>query len=490
MIDWWPPMASAGLSSNQTLAIVGGGASGVLLAIQALRLGKPGDEIAIIEHSSGPLGPGAAYRTEDPLHLLNVPAEGMSAFAAEPDSFVEWLERRAPETLVHSNGYVARCHFGRYLAELLEEAGAASPAQLLRVSDKAIRIEPPSAGSPHASAGAARSGTARVHLAGGRSIEAASVVLALGPAMSLAPPQAFASLEQGTEFFGQAWSNNGALELPSKDSRVLILGTGLTFVDIALSWIAGGHRGKITALSRRGLLPQSQLIPRTPPLPPEVAPGDGLSRVARSLIRAGRAACDASLNQKVGPTGDWRAIVDGIRPITPALWASFDAKEKARFLRHLRPYWDVHRHRLPPESAGRISEAVSMGKIHVMSGRALSSKRLRRAIQVEIFNRELGTPAKLEVDAIVACMGPANDFAAYAPKPVPGLLSSGLARVDAQGLGLDTDSDGRVCDRSGLASSWLWALGPLRRGTLWESTAIPEIRVQAEKLAALLALKE
>jgi uncharacterized NAD(P)/FAD-binding protein YdhS len=460
------PMGTPGPASFEkppcSLAIVGGGASGALLALHALRQGRTGQEVAIIEASAGPLGSGVAYRTEDPLHMLNVAADRMSALPSEPDSFVRWLSKSSPGTLEGSSGYVPRALYGRYLAELLEDEASRSPARLRRIQDDAVGIE-----------------AGRIRLARGAPIEADRVALALGPFEASEPPAAFASLVNGAEYFGQVWGKSGVVELPSRDGRVLILGTGLTMVDVAQTLVSRGHRGKITALSRRGLLPRSQRVPRTTPVLPAFAPGDALSKVARELIRAVRAKAQAK--------EDWRADVDGLRELTPALWAAFSTAEKRRFLRHLRPFWDVHRHRMPPESASRMAEIVSWRKVDVLAGRALSAKRLRRAVQVEIYDRELGSRAKLDVDVVLNCMGPVSDFAIASPPLVRELLDRGLARADATGLGLETDPDGRVLDASGSPSVWLFALGALRRGTLWESTAIPEIRAQAERLAKLVA---
>ncbi|HWY24061.1 MAG TPA: hypothetical protein VNX47_04035, partial [Nevskia sp.] len=57
---------------------------------------------------------------------------------------------------------------------------------------------------------------------------------------------------------------------------------------------------------------------------------------------------------------------------------------------------------------------------------------------------------------------------------------------DALGLGLLTDAQGALLDRDGQASTWLYTLGPARKGQLWETTAVPEIRVQAQALARRL----
>ena len=71
-----------------------------------------------------------------------------------------------------------------------------------------------------------------------------------------------------------------------------------------------------------------------------------------------------------------------------------------------------------------------------------------------------------------------------APAVVRDLLDAGLARVGPHRLGLDVDPAGRLVAADGAVHRWLWVIGPLRRGGLWETTAVPEIRAQARQLAA------
>jgi uncharacterized NAD(P)/FAD-binding protein YdhS len=385
------------------LAIVGGGATGTLLAIHALRLGRTGERIVLID--SGPRPGGIAYRTDDPLHLLNVPASRMSAFASEPGHFVDWLRRRAPSV---ASDFVPRGLHGRYLAEALSLEAEKSAATLEQIKDEVISVEPPGPGR-----------SARVLLREDRSsLEARTVVLATDHHFSGRPPEALSQLEPGTEYFGRIWGERGLIELPSRDARVLLLGTGLTMADVALTLVSRGHRGKLIALSSRGLLP--------PPFRQVSAP-------------------------------------------TQLSW----------------------RPRLPPDTASRLHEVVAWRKLELKAGRILGAWRLMksgktRAIRVEYFSKELGTPAKLETDVVLNCMGPEADLAKSAPPLLETLLSRGLVRLDRRRSGLETDSWGRLIDHSGAALDWARNLGPLSRGKFWESTAIPELRVQAERMAGLL----
>src|SRR5689334_25025588 len=102
------------MKSKSSVAIVGGGFSGTILAAQ---LARRGIESILIE-GSGRAGKGVAYSTTEPAHLLNVRAEGMSALAGDPGHFARRFEAEGGEP----RGFAQRRLFGRYLGELLDEA--------------------------------------------------------------------------------------------------------------------------------------------------------------------------------------------------------------------------------------------------------------------------------------------------------------------------------------------------------------------------------
>jgi uncharacterized NAD(P)/FAD-binding protein YdhS len=248
---------------------------------------------------------------------------------------------------------------------------------------------------------------------------------------------------------------------------VLLIGTGLTAVDVALSLTATGRRAApITAVSRRGLLPLSHHNTAAPPAVPVL---DGC-RTLRDVVRAVRVAARAS--------ADWRAIVDGLRPRLDQLWAAFTPAEQEAFLRHLARPWECHRHRMAPEVAARIAALRTAGTLRVRPG------------GVRSITPEPGGGMLVDLEsaaerfaAVVNCAGPGR-LPGAAPAVIRDLLDAGLARVGPHRLGLDVDPAGRLVGADGSVQPRLWVLGPLRRGVLWETTAMPEIRAQARRLAA------
>ena len=414
---------------RRTVAVVGGGCAGVLLTRELLRC--TGDDVVLIEPREP--GGGVAYGAAQPWHILNSRAGAMSADTDDPDDFVRWANATRDD-------FLGRRDYGRYLSETLAAAATAAPGRLRVSRTRATSI---------------RAGM--VSMMDGSAVRADHVVLAVGNPAGERP----AAAPGHPAYVADPW-RPGALDAVPAGAPVLLLGTGLTAVDVALSLTAGGRSAPITAVSRRGLLPLSHT--RTAPLP-TITGLDGC-RTLRDVIRAVRASADAS--------GDWRAVVDGLRPRLDQLWAAFTPSEQEAFLRHLARPWECHRHRMAPDVAARIAALRAAGLLRVRAGGVRSIAPRPNG----------GLVADGERFAAVAnCAGPGR-LPAAAPAVVRDLLDAGLARVGPHRLGLDVDPAGRVVAADGVAHPWLWALGPMRRGVLWETTAVPEIRAQARRLVA------
>jgi uncharacterized NAD(P)/FAD-binding protein YdhS len=262
-------------------------------------------------------------------------------------------------------------------------------------------------------------------------------------------------------------------------AAVLLIGTGLTMVDVVISLLDSGHTGPIHAVSRRGLLPNAHADAPVPGASIELPLPSGLRALTRWLRNATQAASAAGQ--------DWRAVIDGLRPHTQALWQSLSTVEQARFLRHLRPWWDVCRHRMAPEIARRIEAARASGQLCVHAGRVEAAALSGAGADLRLRPRgQIGTIG-LSVDRVVNCTGPEGDITRVADRLTQALLRDGLARPDALALGFDVTATGAVLSRDGASSGGLFALGPLTKGVFWEITAVPDIRRQCAEMAAHLA---
>lgn len=429
------------------VVIIGGGASGTLTAVALARFPQAGP-VTLVD-TTGEFARGVAYSTEDPQHLLNVPAGRMSALPDEPGHLVDWLAAHGESP--DPEAFLRRRLYGDYLGELLASVGP----RVRRVVGRAVAIAPDGAGL-------------RVDLAAGRPLHARAAVLALGnfppelpPGWSALPPRL-------------AWRTPWAVPeaWPAADAEVLLLGAALTAVDVVLSLVARGHRGRIHLLSRRGLLPETHPPRMLPPLSLGARP----SRL-RALVRMFR---EASTRE------DPRAVLDTIRPELGALWRGLTLVEQRSFLRHLRPWFDVLRHRLAPQVGVSIAALEAEGRLIRHAGRVVSLGEQDGRLALRYRPRGARTLAVLAVDVAVPTTGPAMDVRALDDALVRSLLTSGKARPGPHGLGFATAADGAVL---GPMQDRLWTLGGLRRGDLWESTAIPEIRVQASELGATLAAR-
>lgn len=454
-----------------TIAIVGAGFSGTLLALHLLRRCPASTAILLIE-SNSQFGLGTAYATGNANHLLNVAAGRMSAFHDRPDDFLEWLhggQEAAPALRACGAGtYAPRGAYGAYIRDLLNrEIGQdAKERRLKLVRGRVLALEETAQG-------------VILRLDRARQLAADIVVVATGHFPPEAPADIPASLIASGLYQPDPW-NPGAWADLEPEASVLMIGTGLTMVDSVISLLDQGHRGPIHALSRRGLLPARHPDPglASPPRPAHFP--TRLIDLTRALRRHGLAARSAGL--------PWQPVVDSIRPFTQDLWLALSDADRARFLRHLRPWWDIHRHRMAPAVAARIEACRRSGQLTIYAGRIGSIEPGNCEARVHFARRFSGAPISLEVTRIVNCSGPGCDFDRVTDPLMRYLLDHGLARPDPLKLGLDVTVSGAIKDCRGAISGRLYAVGPLTKGMFWEIIAVPDIRRQCERMATSLAL--
>jgi uncharacterized NAD(P)/FAD-binding protein YdhS len=464
-------------SGPAVVAIIGAGFSGSLLALHLLAAGSPGPKIFLIERRGG-FGKGTAFATGNPAHLLNVRAANMGAFPDQPDHFLSWLRRQPGREAAGPASFVDRGTYGVYLQQMMTAAacGPQAAGRLVLVPDEAtaLRRRP--------------DGRLGLRLAMGREIAADSVVLALGNFAPELPDSADPALAGSPCWLGDPWSAAGLNRIGTLDS-VLLIGTGLTMVDVALALDGRGHQGAVLALSRRGLLPRRHRPEALHPLPKPLSVAGPLSQALRQVRAAVRQAAESGL--------PWQTVIDALRGQTTGFWQGLPPDAKERFLRHLRPWWDVHRHRLAPMVADRLDRLTGSGRLAVAGGRVRALVPVRTqdasgrdtgpAVQVTWTPRRGGPEMTRLVRHVVNCAGPGCDLARSGGELVQGLLAGGLARQDPRLLGLDVDIHGRLlggADGQNAPGQGLYAIGPVTRGTFWEITAVPDIRVQARNLAA------
>jgi uncharacterized NAD(P)/FAD-binding protein YdhS len=421
------------------VAIIGGGFSGTILAAQLARRGIT----SVLIDGSGRMGRGVAYSTTEPAHLLNVPAEGMSAWAGDPDNFAKRFEAEGGER----RGFAERRLFARYLADILDEAVGGGKTEPLEATATT----------------AAWDGDWQIELENGSVIQAQALALAIG---NQQPESLSAFTGVGARFIRNPWgaeARSAVSDLVATGGGGLLVGTGLTMVDLVLSLDAAGHRGRIVALSRRGQVPRSHADFEPAPVDRDEVPHGSVRALWRWLRRR---------SAEVG----WRAAVDSLRPHSHPLWQSLDGEQQRRFLRHARPWWDVHRHRIAPEVARKVHDMIAEGRLEIIAGRIISARETGDALEVDFRRRGVSTPQAESFAFAFNCTGPLHSISRTKDPLLRSLLDAGQVRADHLGIGLEVDERSR-------AGEQLWALGPLTKGRYWEIIAVPDIREQAAVVA-------
>jgi uncharacterized NAD(P)/FAD-binding protein YdhS len=462
---------------KQRVAVVGGGAAGTVAAAHLLREPREDSslEVVLIDRD-GEFGRGVAYGTSDPMHLLNVPAVRMGAVCGHPEHFHEWLCSQAREEAgagdcadpaVAEEAFLPRGLYGTYLLDLLDRAEreAGDSATLERRVGDVVGIAEDDDGEG-----------VTLTFADGEEMVADRAVLALGPLSGGDPIPIPPELRASGRYVADPWAD-GALDRARSEREVLIVGTGLSTVDVALG-LGGLPRGpRIRAVSRHGLVPRRHRRDLTRlrrfPLPTES--GD-LAPVLAAIFAQ---VCHVSQQGD-----DWRDVIDSMRPVSPALWKSLKLEEKKRFLRDYQRLWDVHRFRMAPDVADRLEELEAAERVSFGAGSIVALEPHAGGVHVSL--RTLGQHELdiVDVGAIVNCTGAGTDLRRAAPPVLQGLLEAGTARADDLGLGVVVDDDGALLPAEGATSAGrIFVVGSLRKGVEWEAIGITEIRDHSGAIA-------
>jgi uncharacterized NAD(P)/FAD-binding protein YdhS len=449
----------------RTIAIVGGGFSGTVLATMLLRHPPPIPTRLVLIERGPRVGRGAAFAMRDFPYLLNVPVGRMSANPADPLEFLRFMQRRQPDTDAES--FLPRAWYGDYLEESLQAASLSAPPHIrldvIRASVTSIRRN-------------RRDLPLRLQLDDATELYGDTVVLAVGnpPPRRLAVAQALAGHPAYVE---DPWTLSATT---GGGDRLFLIGTGLTMVDVVLAAAARADGAHIQALSRHGLIASRQAAFR-----PGTLSGNreavmlAAAPSPRRMLRAVRNL--AQIAEAEG--GDWREAINFVRGVAPTLWQRMSEADRSQFLRHARPYWDVHRHRLPEAALARLTHLRQTGRLQVHAGR-LESLQLE-ATGVAVRWRPRGRTA-LEytvVDRVVNCTGPDYDLTRTQDPLLRSLVRDGLAVPDGHGLGLRTGRQGAVIDAEGWPATNLHYVGPMLRADHWEATAAAELAAHAQRLA-------
>lgn len=449
--------------THNRVAIVGGGFTGAAVAYHLAHL-RFGGEIVVFEPRRS-LGGGLAYDTTDPAHRINVPAAKMSLVPGDDAHFARWITKTnaisddIDALAADGNIYPRRSVFGRYVAE--EIAPFLAARLVIHERQPVERIE-------RAGAGWVVTG------ANGRTFHADAVVLATTHPAPGVPAVLDRSIGSDQRLIRDA-TVEGALDGIAPHARVLIVGTGLTMADVVASLTARGHRGPITAVSRRGLLSR--------PHPPAAVVPFGTftdrSHTALSLLRTVRDTIAAAADQGQG----WQCVIDAVRAQAQTFWPTLGLDDRRRIVRHLRPFWDVHRFRVAPQVDAVIRIRRIAGSLDVFAAALRRVSATPEGINVEFERRHSRRVETRTFDAIVVTTGPAHDRALTTEPHLAEIADQGWITADPTGLGISCDVRGNAFDRAGRTVPNLFIAGPLARGRFGELMGLPQVSDYARDIA-------
>lgn len=445
------------------ITIIGGGASGTLLAVNLLK--NTGDvpvEVNLIERRSR-VGRGVAFGTMQASHLLNVPCGRMGAFPDEIDHFHNWLTANGHENDPHD--FVPRRLFGEYLRDVFDKE-TISPKPNVRlnlIDDEAVDMS-------------VNGSSAEVMLRSGEIVPSHNVVLAFGNFKPPHPSVADLSFVDSPDYFQNPWGAD-LYESIAPNDTIFIVGTGLSMIDVALHLHTTGHTGKISAISTRGMLPAVHKLGYT--YPSFYDDIKGMTRITDILKAVRRHAKKAEADGS-----NWRAVIDSLRPATQQMWLDLPLAEKKYFMQHLSRYWNVARHRMPAEAAEVLDEMQKNQTLEILRGRLKGIDETEGGFHIR-YTKD-GIEMHSTANILVNCIGSQANFAKIESTFVENLIDRNHIRNDELSLGIAAAPDGRVVDKNGEFSNVVYTLGTALKGTLWETTAIPEIRTQARDLALRL----
>lgn len=434
------------------IAIVGGGLSGTIACLQLLRSDLRDLHISLIERAPAQLNRGVAYSATLSQQLLNVRAARMGLFPDDVEGFHHWAVE-GPLPGAAGDDYLPRHRYGDFVQQQFREAMQRHAGRVSVHDQEAIGLD------------TAPTGCQRVLLADGTVMEADRVLLALGNAPSAPVPHMSAAASQHQRYIRSPWKP-GVLEAIGKGEHVLFVGAGLTMVDLLLSLKNRGHHGPVTVVSRRGLLPGRH----APPGPWQlVQPPPDMHRTELvDLLRWMRAEVRHAEAKGIA----WPSVVDAARPFVRTWWQALSTEKRRTFMRHLRPYWEVHRHRMPAEAHDRIMALCRSGQVRMVAARVREVQAEGNGLAVGLAHRQGGAEV-LPVDHLINCTGPDPDVRRTDQRLLATLLDQGRISRDELGLGLQCTAEGAVIDRAGQVSDRLFLLGPMCRAAVWECTACP-----------------
>ncbi|MBN8701509.1 MAG: FAD/NAD(P)-binding protein [Bacteroidetes bacterium] len=445
------------------IAIIGAGLSGTTTAIYLLKYALQPVELFLFEENKTRLNKGVAYSQTIPYQPLNVVASGMSLYTDDSTHFVEWLRNKniAIPGASLEKAFVRRDVFGNYIKDEFEKVIGLNPNKINVRGEVVTDINK-------------TENTLVVTTSNGQ-IEVDAVLLATGNFPPADIPIKNEQFYKSSKYIANPWSSEVMLN-QERPKKYLLVGAGLTMFDLAISLNACNPENKLISLSRRGYLPNEHRF---------FEKSSSITFNDIDFENTNLGALLIYFRKKVNDLKkegiDWRQLMDALREHTPVIWKNLSQKDKAQFLRHVRPFWEVHRHRVPQLSNDRLKELVRKNTLEIAEGRIIDMCEKDNRVEVTYFSKKQRAIEKMMVDVVVNCTGPQSNYRKMNHPLIERLVQKKTIQSDELHLGLLTNECGALIGEDGVVSKNIFTIGPARKGMLWESTALREIRIQAKQ---------
>lgn len=455
------------------VGIIGGGFTGTMTAVQLVHRATIPCEIILINEKET-LNKGIAFNPYSGKHLLNVITAKMSAYPDQPDHFLDWVmakdDFRTMDRTLIANAFLPRRLYGNYLCSIWEKTkktAAAKQIKLTVVDSFVLDLE-------------VSADAVSLVLNNGLALNVDYCVIATGNQMPRNPGIKNMDFYNSSNYFRNPWTADSVRGIHNH-LPVLIIGNGLTMVDTVLGLSEQDFKGGIYSISPNGfnILPHRHSGLSYSKLTEEIT-GDlslfKLVKLVNKHIKTVRA---------YGVSAE--PVIDSLRPRTQKIWQSLSDREKALFMARLRHLWGVARHRIPLHSHDKIQQLRIDGRLHINSGKIINMEEFDDCIKVEYFDRKDHERKTIKVSRVINCTGPETDLMKLEQNFLKNCCLRGILKQDKFKLGIVTNTGSfQIIDADGQPHGNLFTIGSNLKGELWESTAVNELRTQAEKLAGEL----
>lgn len=456
------------MKPSQTIAIIGGGFSGINVAVQLAKQAKEQISILIFNYKY-PVTKGVAYHTNNEEHLLNVPASGMSFFADAPHHFVEWLRKNYDDKFLseardHNDSFISRRIYGQYITDVFNKQILHSGVNYNLIEDEVTDVQATNEGYT-------------INTLNNFSATCNKIIFALGNDEPEMP--SFITNEMMNEgvYVNNPWMQESQ-RINDKEKDILLLGSGLTMVDNLISLLDNGFNGKVHVVSSKGFLPVAFIKSNTDNgIVNELQPPYQIN-IVFDIFRK-----HAHRLHEQGICGG--EVVAALRPLTQKIWIELSVEERIRFLSHIRHLWGVFRHRLPLQPYNLLMDLVKQGRVKITAGRLVNVEYSKGVAMAIIRQKKSSDFLSLPIQRIINCTGPLNNISRSKHPLIQNLLKRNIVEPDDLKLGLRATEEGKIVTKD-QPSENLFTMGPMLKGVLWETTAVNEIRYQAMHLARMM----